>query len=281
MPAIREEYQVMVPADASPDVQTSFKELNQILYQLQQLLAKIQGLNDLTPEFVNDVDLGAFQINNLAAGMEGSDGIRLDQAALLGMALTTNALLIALDASSIGSLAEAADGELPIGDTGNPPVLATLTGTVGEIVVTNAAGSITLSLSPLALTTKTIALLASITVHLQNGDPKTDIYTVPAGKSMIVTHVVIRNPTASLAGATDIDFGDGAAADTWVTAVDLSAMTLVTDYMVVDGNGIFRMFFGVTHKYAVFDAGDVFGVIPVTGAALNADATAELFGYLF
>jgi hypothetical protein len=45
----------------------------------------------------------------------------------------------------ITSLGAASDGELPIGSTGNPPVLATLTGTANQITVTNAAGSITLS----------------------------------------------------------------------------------------------------------------------------------------
>lgn len=123
-----------------------------------------------------------------------------------------------------------------------------------------------------ALNEHSIAMLASTTVALQNGDGKTTIYTVPVGKSMIVTHVIIRNPTASLAGGTDFDLGDGGAANTWVNTVDLSSMTATTDYMVVEGNNA---------KYTVFDAGDEFGIIPVTGATADADGTAELFGYLF
>lgn len=123
-----------------------------------------------------------------------------------------------------------------------------------------------------SLKEKSICLLASATVNLQNGDGKSTIYTVPSGKSMIVTHVVIRNPTASLAGGTDFDLGDGASANTWKNTVDLSSMTATTDFMVIEGNNA---------KYTVFDAGDEFGINPVTGATLNADATADLFGYLF
>ena len=123
-----------------------------------------------------------------------------------------------------------------------------------------------------ALNENSITLLASETVHLQNGDPKSTIYTVPVGKSMIPVFVVIRNPTASLAGGTDFDLGDGASANTWLNTVNLAAMTATTDFYVIDGNNA---------KYTVFDAGDIFGIVPVTGATADADATAELFGYLF
>lgn len=49
---------------------------------------------------------------------------------------------------ALGALAEATDGQLPIGSTGFPPVLATLTAGTG-INVLNAAGAITLSVSGL------------------------------------------------------------------------------------------------------------------------------------
>jgi len=117
-----------------------------------------------------------------------------------------------------------------------------------------------------------VTLLANATVNLKNGDGKSTIYTVPSGKSMIPMFVVIKNPTASLADGTDYNLGDGAGADTWVNAVNLTTMTATTDFYVIDGSGT---------KYTVFDAGDVFGIKPVTGATLDADATAELFGYLF
>jgi len=117
-----------------------------------------------------------------------------------------------------------------------------------------------------------IALKRNVTVHLQNGDPKSDIYTVPAGKKMIVAAVVIRTPTASLAGGNDFDFGDGAGANTWLNAVDLSDLTLSSHGRMITSDNV---------TYTIFDAGDVFGVKPVTGATLDADAKADLFGYLF
>ena len=119
---------------------------------------------------------------------------------------------------------------------------------------------------------KTIALLDSATVNLQNGDSKSIAYTIPTGMSAIVTHVVIRNPTASLAGGTDFDIGDGAGADTWVTATNLSTLTATTDCIVIQAPST---------KFTVFNAGDEFGILPVTGATADADATMDVFGYEF
>jgi len=116
----------------------------------------------------------------------------------------------------------------------------------------------------------TLALLASGTVNLQNGDSKSTVYTVPTGKKAVVTLVVIRNPTASLAGGTDFDIGDGAGADTWKPTVDLSSLTAATDHIIIQPPAT---------KMTVFDAGDAFGIIPVTGATVDADATMDVFGY--
>ena len=117
-----------------------------------------------------------------------------------------------------------------------------------------------------------VAVLASVTVNLQNGDGKSTIYTVPTGKKMIPVAVIIRNPTASLAGGTDFDLGDGASANTWLNTVDLSGLTATTDFYIITSDKT---------KYTVFDAGDVFGIKPVTGATADADATAILLGIIF
>ena len=122
------------------------------------------------------------------------------------------------------------------------------------------------------LNENSLALLASATADLQNGDGKTTLFTVPTGKKAIITHCIVRGPDASLAGGTDFDFGDGANADTWKNTVDLSSMTSTTDYMVVEGNNA---------KYTIFDAADAFGVKPVTGATADATATIDVFGYLY
>ena len=117
-----------------------------------------------------------------------------------------------------------------------------------------------------------IGLLASGTVNLQNADPKSTVYTVPTGKKAIVTQVVIRNPTASLADGTSFSIGDGASADTWKTAVNLTTLTASTDCIVIAPP---------TAKFTVFDAADAFGIIPATGATANADATMMVFGVEF
>ncbi len=115
-----------------------------------------------------------------------------------------------------------------------------------------------------------IGRLATATVGMQTADGKTTVYTIPTGKKAIVTHVVVRSPTASLAGGTSFSFGDGANADTWKTGVDLSLMTATTDGKVIADDGA---------KKTIYDAGDAFGVKPATGSTANADATIDIFGY--
>ena len=75
----------------------------------------------------------------------------------------------------------------------------------------------------------------------------------------------------TMAGGNDIDFGDGASADTWKTAVDLSSLTATTDCIIIFP----------TAKFTVFNAADVFGVKPATGATADADATMYVFGFEF
>ena len=118
-----------------------------------------------------------------------------------------------------------------------------------------------------------ISLLGSATVDLQNGDSKTVAYTVPPGKKAIITHVVIRNPTASLDGGTDFDFGSGANADTWRQTVSLTTLTASTDYIVIPSIAATPV------KYTCEVAAAAFGVLEITGATADAQATMDVFGY--
>jgi hypothetical protein len=117
-----------------------------------------------------------------------------------------------------------------------------------------------------------ISLLDSGTAGMQNGDSKTTIYTVPTGKKAIITHVIVRQPTASLADGTDYNLGDGANADTWKPNNNLTTMTAATDCIVITNDN---------SKYTIFDAGDAFGIKPDTGATADANATVDVFGYEF
>lgn len=120
---------------------------------------------------------------------------------------------------------------------------------------------------------KALSLLASGVAGMQTADGKTTLYTIPPGRKAVVTHVVVRQPTASLAGGTSFSLGDGANADTWKTSVNLSTVTGTDDYFVITKDDAV-----VT---AVFDAGDQFGIRAVTGATADADATLDVFGYEF
>ena len=122
---------------------------------------------------------------------------------------------------------------------------------------------------------KTISLLGSATVDLQNGDSKTTAYTVPTGKTAIIDHVVIRSPDASLAGGSDFDIGSGANADTWRQTITLVSMTAITDYMVIPSIAATPV------KYTMEVAGAAFGIKPITGATADATATMDVFGYEF
>ena len=120
---------------------------------------------------------------------------------------------------------------------------------------------------------KVIGLLGSATVDLQAGDGKSDVYTVPIGKKAIIDHVVIRNPTASLADCTDVDFGSGANADTWRQTISLTTLTATTDYIVIPSIAATPV------KYTCEVAAAVFGVKVITGATLDAQATMEVWGH--
>ena len=102
---------------------------------------------------------------------------------------------------------------------------------------------------------------------------KNTLYTVPTGKTLYVTHIIVREPSASMSGGTDYDFGTGAAADTWRQTVNLSSMTTPgTDYMVIAGADV--------TKYTDSAAASVFGVKPITGTTSACTATIDVFGFL-
>jgi len=125
-----------------------------------------------------------------------------------------------------------------------------------------------------ALNENAITLLGSAIVDTQNGDGKTTVYTVPAGKSAIITHVIIHSPSGSLADGIDFDIGSGVDADTWRQAIDLSSMIAVDDYMVIPSIA------AIPVKYTLEPAGAVFGIKPITGATADTTATMSVFGYL-
>ena len=120
---------------------------------------------------------------------------------------------------------------------------------------------------------KAIALLSSTSSVDMKTVQKNTLYTVPAGKVAYVTHVLIRDPSASMAGGTDYDLGTGANADTWKQTVDLSDATVSgTDSILITASG--------TTAYSESAAASVFGIKPITGTTSACTATIDVFGIL-
>jgi hypothetical protein len=94
----------------------------------------------------------------------------------------------------------------------------------------------------------------------------TTLYTVPSGKVAYITAIVIRDPSASMAGGTDYDILQ------WKQTVDLSSLTtLATDYIVLDGENT---------KYQEVAAATALTITVVTGSTAACTATIDVFGYL-
>ena len=131
---------------------------------------------------------------------------------------------------------------------------------------------------------KGIALLSStsVTMGTNANGTKQILYPVPYGKDCIITDVIIRNPSASLAGCNDVDFGVGAACATQAflnNETGIVDMTATTDYMRL---------VAVSDEYSVIDGSDAtaanreFGIQIIAGAtSAAATATIDVFGYLF
>jgi len=119
-----------------------------------------------------------------------------------------------------------------------------------------------------------ITKVATVTgVDMKTAAAKTNLFTVPDGKTFYPIGIVIREPSASMAGGTDYDFGTGALCDTWRQTIDLSSLTtLATDFMEIRGADV--------TKYTDCAAASVFGIYVNTGTTVACTATIDIFGFL-
>jgi len=105
--------------------------------------------------------------------------------------ITDGGLLLGSGVGNVTPLAQATHGQLPIGSTGADPVLATITGTTYQITVTNAAGSITLSIpAPTKITASSITLT---NITAQAGSVVADLQTANDG-NIFEAHETLNNP---------------------------------------------------------------------------------------
>ena len=132
-----------------------------------------------------------------------------------------------------------------------------------------------------ALNENAITKLSTTTIADMQSDTPTlnPLYTVPTGKRAIITMVVIRDPSATLAGMNDVDFGSGAIPTDWLNnETGIGDMTATTDFMVL---------VAPSDEYSIIDgdnataANRIFGMYVVSGSTGAATAVIDVFGYLF
>ena len=124
-----------------------------------------------------------------------------------------------------------------------------------------------------------IALLESTAAVDLNGaaGTETSLYTVPVGKTCIVTHIVIRGMSADAANAVATFGKTGGSCDEWRGDQTLSGLDGTTKYTVL----YLDQGTNDTPEAAVqFSAADVVGIEITTAAGSASTATIDVFGYL-
>jgi len=130
----------------------------------------------------------------------------------------------------------------------------------------------------------TLLSSTSVTIGTSANAAKQDLYTVPSGKNGIVEYIILRDPSASLTGCTDVNFGVGAGTTgSWIDAESgIADMTATSDYQVFERTN------HISNEFSVIDGDDAtannrtFGIYPIAGATGAAyTVTIDVFGYVF
>lgn len=120
-----------------------------------------------------------------------------------------------------------------------------------------------------ALKEKAWTLLGSLSSVNMQAVASTTIFTVPVGKTCRIMAVVIRDPSATLAGGTSYSITN------FVQTFSLVNLTSTTGYVIVLPS--------VTSPYPMFTeiaGGTAVQLTVTTGSTGAATATVEIFGYL-
>lgn len=113
------------------------------------------------------------------------------------------------------------------------------------------------------------------------------LYTVPPTKNGIVEYIILREPSGTLDGCTDVNFGIGdGTTGTWIDAeAGIGDMTQADDYMVFERTTDAAH---ISNEFSVIDGDDttatnrIFGIHVEAGAtAAAATVTIDVFGYIF
>lgn len=138
---------------------------------------------------------------------------------------------------------------------------------------------------------KGIMLLSStsITIGTNAATTKQDLYTVLPGYNGIVRYIILREPSGTLTGCDDVNFGVGAVTTgDWIdTETGIEDMTQTSDYMILDRTTDAAH---ISNEFSVIDGDDAtannrtFGIYVETGGGATAAAatvTIDVFGYIF
>ena len=114
------------------------------------------------------------------------------------------------------------------------------------------------------LADKGVALLGSAVIDMKTA-ATTTIYTTPVGKTTRILFVVVRDPTATLAGGTSYSITN------FRQTFSLAGLTSTTGYMVVQATDI--------TQFTEIAAATAVQIIVTTGSTGAANATVEIWGY--
>lgn len=114
------------------------------------------------------------------------------------------------------------------------------------------------------LADKGIALLGSAVIDMKTA-ATTTIYTTPTGKTTRIAYVIVRDPTASLAGGTSYSITN------FRQTFSLVSLTSTTGYVWVYANDL--------TQYTEIAANTAVQLTVTTGSTLAANATVEVWGY--
>lgn len=208
-------------------------------------------------------DSQTFKLTTAAAGnVDPSSGTSLlevtsgGQVSFPAATITENGLMLVGASGLVESLANALNGQIPIGSTGADPILNTLTAGAG-IGIANAAGSITISNTNVfnwVEITGTSAGLGVSTGYIANNNLSLVSLTLPATAAIGDGIIIVGKGTGGFkilqnAGqtihfiATDTTTGVGGSLQSvqQYAAIELRCITANTDFAVVDSAGNFTV----------------------------------------
>jgi hypothetical protein len=126
---------------------------------------------------------------------------------------------------------------------------------------------------------KAYSLLSRSTAQSLAAGSKVTLYTVPSGKSCIVTSVIIHDASLTLQAATAVAFGGNATdANDWtggttITLIKHTAATMVSTIRAQD--------YTATTLQPFYLTDTAFGYKVTTGTSNGATCTIDVFGYLY